>query len=143
MTGSLAMFVALPVAVFDATDSVWATAMTSLAGVAPTALVGQVAGVVADRVDRRRMLVATNLSLAALTCVFLTLSAGQWWLFAALNLLLASVAQFAGPAEHALLGDLVPKARLGEGASLNALNNNIARSIGPVLGGLVFTKVGF
>ncbi|MFT4166377.1 MAG: MFS transporter [Microlunatus sp.] len=143
MTGSLAMFVALPVAVFDTTDSVWATAMTALAGIAPTALVGQVAGVVADWVDRRRLLVATNLSLAALTCVYLALPDGQWWLFAALNLLVASVAQFAGPAEHALLGDLVPKARLGEGASLNALNNNIARLVGPALGGLMFAKLGF
>lgn len=53
MTGNLAMFVALPVAVFSSTGSSWATAMTALAGAAPTVLVGQVGGAVADRVDRR------------------------------------------------------------------------------------------
>jgi predicted MFS family arabinose efflux permease len=143
MTGNLAMFVALPVAVFDSTGSSWATAVTALAGAAPAVLVGQVAGVAADRVDRRRLLAAANVVMAVLTCAFLVLPAGVWWPFAVVNLLVMSAAQFAGPAEHALVGDLVPPSRLGEGASLNALNNNIARLVGPALGGLVFSHLGF
>jgi predicted MFS family arabinose efflux permease len=143
MTGNLAMFVALPVGVFDSTGSSWATAVTALAGAAPAVLVGQVAGVAADRVDRRRLLAAANVVMAVLTCAFLVLPAGVWWPFAVVNLLVMSAAQFAGPAEHALVGDLVPPGRLGTGASLNALNNNIARLVGPALGGLVFAQLGF
>ena len=143
MTGNLAMFVALPVAVFSSTGSSWATAMTALAGAAPTVLVGQVGGVVADRVDRRGLLAAANVAMAMLTCAFLVLPAGAWWPFAVVNLLVMSAAQFAGPAEHALLGDLIPPSRLGEGASLNALNNNLARLVGPAVGGLVSAQFGF
>ena len=143
MTGNLAMFVALPVAVFSSTGSSWAIAMTALAGAAPTVLVGQVGGVVADRVDRRGLLAAANVAMAMLTCAFLVLPAGAWWPFAVVNLLVMSAAQFAGPAEHALLGDLIPPSRLGEGASLNALNNNLARLVGPAVGGLVSAQFGF
>jgi predicted MFS family arabinose efflux permease len=143
MAGNLAMFVALPVAVFDSTGSPWATAVTALAGAAPTVLVGQVGGVVADRVDRRWLLATANVVMAVLTCAFLVLPAGVWWPLAVVNLLVTSAAQFAGPAEHALVGELVPPSRLGEGASLNALNNNIARLVGPAVGGLVFAQLGF
>ena len=81
--------------------------------------------------------------MAMLTCAFLVLPAGAWWPFAVVNLLVMSAAQFAGPAEHALLGDLIPPSRLGEGASLNALNNNLARLVGPAVGGLVSAQFGF
>ncbi|GAA4419652.1 MFS transporter [Georgenia halophila] len=143
LTGNLAMFVALPVAVFSSTSSAWATAATALAGAAPAVLVAQFAGVVADRVDRRRLLAAANVAMAVLTCAFLVLPDGSWWPYAAVNLIVMSAAQFVGPAEHALLGDLIPPSRLGEGASLNSLNNNIARLVGPALGGWVFAQLGF
>jgi predicted MFS family arabinose efflux permease len=94
-------------------------------------------------VDRRRLLAAANVVMAVLTCAFLVPPAGVWWPFAVVNLLVMSAAQFAGPAEHALVGNLVPPSRLGEGASLNALNNSIARLVGPALGGLVFAQLGF
>lgn len=55
----------------------------------------------------------------------------------------ASVGQFLGPAENALLPTLVEPRRLGEANSLNTLNNTLARLIGPALGGLVLARVGF
>ncbi len=142
MTGNLAMFVALPVAVHSRTGSPWATAVTALAGLLPNLLVGQLAGVLVDRLDRRSVLILANLAMAATTCGFLVIPDGAWWPFAVVNLIVRSLAQFAGPAEHALLGELVPPHRLGEGASLNAMNNNLARLIGPAAGGLLFTATG-
>lgn len=142
MTGNLAMFVALPVAVHSRTGSPWATAVTALAGLVPTLLLGQFAGVIVDRVDRRTVLILANLAMAVATCGFLLIPDGAWWPFAAVNLIVRCLGQFAGPAEHALLGELIPPERLGEGASLNAMNNNVARLIGPALGGLLYAGVG-
>lgn len=142
MTGNLAMFVALPVAVHSRTGSPWATAVTALAGLVPTLVLGQFAGVIADRMDRRSLLITANLALAASTCGFLIIPEDVWWPFAAVNLIVRCLGQFAGPAEHALLGELIPPRRLGEGASLNAMNNNLARLIGPAVGGLLYAGVG-
>lgn len=137
------MFVALPVAVYGRSESPLATALTALAGLVPRVLLSQGAGVVADRVDRRTLLILSNFAMALLTFGYLAVSTEGWWPLAAVHLVVQGVAQFAGPAEHALLGELVPADRLGEGASLNALNNNIARLVGPAVGGLLFAQVGF
>lgn len=143
ITGNLAMFVALPVTVYERTGSPLATAMTALAGLVPSVLVGQLAGVVVDRSDRRQLLILANLVMAALTCLYLAVPAGMWWPLVLLSLPLGSAAQFGSSAEHALLGEVVPQRRLGEGASLNAMNNNLARLVGPAAGGFLYALVGF
>lgn len=143
ITGNLAMFVALPVAVYGRTGSPLATALTALGGLAPTVLAGQVAGVVVDRMDRRRVLIVANLVMALVTCVYLTVPHDTWWPLPLLSMMLAGVAQFAQSGEHALLGEVVPPQRLGEGASLNAMNNNLARLLGPAAGGLLYAQAGF
>lgn len=142
-TGNLAMFVALPVTVYERTDSPLATALTVLGGAVPPVVVGQWAGVVVDRMDRRRVLLVTNLAMATLTTAYLGLADTPWWTFALTNLVLSSVGQLLGPAEHALLPELVPPDRLGEGAGLNALNNSLARLLGPASGGLLYAHFGF
>lgn len=139
-TGNLAMFVALPVAVYDRTGSTVATAATVLGWMIPPALVGQWAGVVADRVDKRRLLVAVNLALAAGTFGYLAVDGADWWAPALLALGLSGLGQFLGPAEHALVPELVPPERLGEAAALNALNNSLARLAGPMIGGIVLAQ---
>lgn len=143
-TGNLAMFVALPVAVYARTDSTLATATAVLGGALPPVLVSQVAGVVADRVDRRRLMLWTNVALAGLTTSYVVLAEVSWWTLVLANLVISSVGQLIGPAEQALLPDLVDDAtRLGEAASLNTLNNSLARLIGPAIGGLLFAHFGF
>lgn len=114
VTGNLAMFVALPVTVYQRTGSTLATALTALTGLAPSVVVGQVAGVVVDRMDRRLVLIVANVVLAGLTCGYLMVPTGVWWPLLLISLALGSVAQFAQPAEHALLGEVVPPPRLGE-----------------------------
>lgn len=141
--GIYAMFVALPVMVYDRTNSPLATAVTVLGGALPSVLAGQVAGVVADRVDRRRLMIGALIGMAGLTLVYLLLTDGAWWHLAVVNLINSSVGQLIGPAEHALLPELVENERLGEAAALNALNNNLARLFGPALGGLLYTHAGW
>lgn len=109
----------------------------------PTLMVGQIAGVLVDRWPYKRTMVIANLILAGVTFAFLSVLGAPWWAVIPVAFMQASVGQFLGPAENALLPTLVDASRLGAANSLNALNNNLARLIGPALGGLLIASVGF
>lgn len=141
--GNHAMFVMVPFVVFDATSSPGATALTVLAAAVPPVLLSQLAGVAADRLDRRRVLLGANLTLAVLTLMYLGLGDAGWEWIALLSFTRSCVGQMVGPAEHALLPELSPADRLGEMASLNTLNNTLARLAGPALGGTLMAVTGF
>lgn len=141
--GNYAMFVALPVMVYQRTSSPLATALVVLGNAVPPVVVGQLAGVLVDRLDRREVLIWTNLAMAGLTTGYALLEHAPWWSFALAGLLISSVGQLLGPAEHALLPEVVPRDRLGETASLNGLNNNLARLIGPAAGGVLLGQTSF
>lgn len=141
--GNGALFIALPVQVYGETGSTLATALVLMAGAVPPVVVGQFAGVLVDRLDYRRVLVWANVGLAVVTLGFLPAAHAPWPLMALVGFLASSVGQFLGPAENALLPTLVGRERLGEASGLNALNNNLARLIGPGLGGLVLARLGF
>ena len=142
-TGNYALFVALPVYVYSETSSILATALSVIATALPTIIVGQVAGVLVDRWRYKRTLVLTNLFLTGMTLAFLSVLHAPWWTVLPVAFLQSSVGQFLGPAENALLPTLVDETRLGAANSLNALNNNLARLIGPALGGLLIASAGF
>lgn len=141
-TTSNAMFVVLPMLVYERTRSPLATAMTVLAWALPPATIGQLAGVVADRLDRRRLLIAATATTAILSVGYLAVAEQPWWALALLSLLIGCAGQFKGPAEHALIPEVVPRDRWGEGAGLNALNNNIGRLLGPAAGGVLYATTG-
>ncbi len=141
--GNYALFVALPVYVYGQTRSTLATALSVMAGALPAILIGPLAGVLVDRWDRRRVLILSNLALGGVTLLFLLAPRGPWWLVVPVALLQSSAGQFLGPAEHALLPTLVEEEQLAAANSLNALNNNLARLIGPALGGLLLASLGF
>lgn len=140
--GQHALTVVIPFLIYTDTGSPLITAVTVLATFAPPVVLSQVAGVTADRRDRRRVLIAANIVMAVLTAAYLLVSTDLWWTVAALNFARSSAAQFLGPASHALLPDLVERERLPDIAGLNALNDNLARLIGPALGGILFAAWG-
>lgn len=133
--GTGAMFVALPYYTYVATGSVLATALVTLAEYAPSVGIAQLAGVLVDRWDPRRTLIAVNLALAGCTLGYV-LHAGWWWL-AVVALVRSSVAQFATPAAHTLIPAVAPVGRLAEVNALNAIGGNMARLAGPALGGIL------
>ena len=141
--GNFMLFVALPVYVYGETGSTLATGISVVASALPSVFVGQVAGVLVDRWDYRRTMLFANLALVPVTLLFLGVTNAPWWLVVPVALTQASVGQFLGPAENALLPTLVAKERLGAANSLNALNNNLARLIGPAVGGLLVAGLGF
>lgn len=141
--GNYMLFIALPVYVYNETNSALATSLSVMAGALPTIFVGQIAGVLVDRWNYRRTLIVANAVLAPATLLFLGVLSAPWWVVIPVAFLTSSVGQFIGPAENALLPTLVSTERLGAANSLNALNNNLARLVGPALGGLLVASAGF
>ncbi len=111
----------------------------------PVFLLGVPAGAVADIVDRRKLLLVTQgwMLAAAAALGILTLSGaiGPWTLLA-LTFALGLGSTMNGPAWQAIMPELVPKKELPAAIALNSLGFNLARSIGPALGGLVVAAVG-
>jgi MFS family permease len=134
--GDWVLRIALPIQVYALTGSTLATGGVVAANVGASFLVGAVAGVYVDRWDRRRTLVAGNLSLAAIVApLALVTTADRVWIVYVVAFCQAIAVQFVSPAEAALLPRLVPSSLLPAANGLNALNNNLARLVGPVLGG--------
>jgi MFS family permease len=142
MLGSWALWIALPLHVYEASGSALATSGVVVALVVPGILLGSVAGVFVDRWNRKSVLVVGNLLLAAGTLPLLAVGESRLWLVYPLVFLLEVVEQFTGPAEHALLPRLVPAPDLLAANALNALNNNLARLGGPALGGVLYAASG-
>ena len=143
MMGNWVLFIALPFYVYHITGSALATGMMFMMSTLPRVLLGPLAGVFADRWDRKRTLVITNLLLSLILLPLLAVrSAEHLWIVYLVAMLEASIAQFVGPAEHALLPRLVGEEHLMPANALNALNNNLAMLIGPPLGGALMERLG-
>ncbi|MEE8304552.1 MAG: MFS transporter [Candidatus Tectomicrobia bacterium] len=104
------------------------------------ALLGPLTGVVADRVDRRRLniagLVMLNALVAILTVLVLMRRLEVWHLFAATTLR-GILWAFFQPAQQSLQADILRGRDLANGISLTSMAMNLTSIIGPVLGGLL------
>jgi MFS family permease len=138
ITGDWVLFIGLPIYVYQLTQSTLATSVMFIAGMLPRLLLGSIAGVFVDRWDRRRTMVIANLMLGlGLLPLLLVRSVEQVWIVYLVQFFEASVSRFFAPAEGALLPTLVSKEYLVPANALNSLNNNLARLIGPAVGGLI------
>ena len=123
-------------------------ALLSLVQVAaglPVLVLALPAGVLADLLDRRRLLLAVQGGMAAVAVVLAVLAfVGQLgpWTLLALTLLLGCGNALNGPAWQALQPTLVPREQLRPASALGAVNQNVARAIGPALGGLLVAAAG-
>jgi len=129
----------------DLSPSPAAVAMVQAAAAAPIFLLAIPAGVLADILDRRKFLIGTQLLLAATsTCLMLLSAAGLQSVtsLVALTFLGGVGAALMGPTWQAIVPELVEKKHLKSAVALNSLGVNIARAIGPALGGLILVSLG-
>ncbi|MFT5448771.1 MAG: MFS family permease [Gammaproteobacteria bacterium] len=111
----------------------------------PALVVGPFAGVLADRVDRLKIMrVSQILSMAQAGLLALLAINGTitiWMLFALVlaNGVISSVNQ---PARLAVISSLVPRAHLSSAIALNSISFNLARFIGPALAGALILSIG-
>jgi len=98
------------------------------------------AGALADMVDRRRLLIATQCWMllgAALLGIFTLIGLTGPWLLLGLTLVISLGAALTGPAWHAVVPEIVNRSQLASAITLRDLAFNLPRIIGPVLGGWI------
>jgi MFS family permease len=142
--GSWLLVLAIPAHVLMATGSLRDTGLTLAAEYLPLLLLGPVAGVFADRWDRRRLMIATNLFCAGAVAVMLAgTSPGRYWvLYAALIAENSGVVLYA-PALQARTPAIVGTGPLLSSAnSLTSFSSGIVRLIGGPLGGILLAVSG-
>jgi MFS family permease len=112
---------------------------------APHILLLPLTGSAADRLDRRRILVATQSAMfvLALALGLLTLcGVVALWHVYAFALLLGCVTAFDGPASQTFVSELVGDRDLSNAVGLNSTSFNIARMVGPAIAGVLLSSVG-
>jgi MFS family permease len=141
LTGDWLLAIGLSYAVYDLTGSTMASAGVFLTSLLPQVAVGLVAGVLVDRWDRRRTMIAANLVLAVgLLPMLLVDGAGLIWIVYPVLVLEAVVETFFAPAEQAMLPRVVDDTDSAELVTANALNGqarNLSRLVGGALGGVL------
>jgi MFS family permease len=127
------------------TDSSTSLGLQAFVSMMPTLLLTLYAGVLADRVDRRRLLITTQVVLAVLsaTLAFLaTTGVIQFWHILAISLVSGCAGAMQLPALQALLPMLVDRKAIGNAIALNSAQFNFSRVLGPAVAGLVIASVG-
>ena len=127
------------------TESEFFVAAVAVASYLPVAVLGPVFGALADRWDRRRSAQVFNLLNTLNTAGLFVLSAFGWMTPAALFSLALAFGICSGgytPMRLALMANLVPSMQLASAVGLGAVSFNVARVIGPVLGGYVIKLFG-
>ncbi len=144
-TGSFVRDVASAWLMTDLSTSPAAVAMVQAAATLPVFLLAIPAGVLSDILDRRKFLIGIQFLLAGTSICLLVLSASELQTVAslvALTFLGGIGAALMGPTWQAIVPELVEKKDLKDAVALNSLGINIARAIGPALGGLVLASLG-
>jgi MFS family permease len=131
--------------VLDLTNSPAALGIVSALQVLPVLLLSPLAGVAADRFDRRRLLATTQVSSAivALTlAVLATTGLVEFWQVAVLALLLGVAGAMQNPAYQAIVPSLVGRPAIGSAVALNSAQFNLSRILGPALAGAAIAAGG-
>ena len=144
MIGNWMLLAAIPFYVYQVTESALATSATLMAYIAPGVIFSSLAGVFVDRWDRKRVMVIGNLLQMLVVSLMLFIRSPEWiWVIYVATFLEATISHFVSPAENALLPTLVPEEELISANSLNSMNDNLARLVGPAIGGALLALVGF
>ena len=119
--------------------------LDSFLGELPILLLTIVGGVVADRHDRRRLMLLSQvvqMSVAFTLATLVVTDAIRIWHILALSCVTGCAQAFGGPAYQALVPTLVQKEHLPNAVALNSIQFNLARIIGPIVAGAELASFG-
>jgi MFS family permease len=119
-------------------------AITGMRGL-PMLVLGPVGGVVADRIDRRKLLLFTQVFLVILAVTFSIPAAFGWvaiWHLYAFSLLTGIGWAFQNPVRQSLVANSVPHHALMNAVALNSMAFNSTRIVGPAIGGGIIVLMG-
>lgn len=131
--------------VLSISGSAFLLGLDGFLGQLPIVLFSLIGGVIADRIDRRRVLLGSQY--VQMTCAFLltlliAFKLVKVWQILSLSFVVGCAQSFGGPAYSALVPSLVETEDLPNAIALNSIQFNLARVIGPMLGGLALTGLG-
>ena len=120
-------------------------ALVQAVSIFPMFLLSLPAGALADIIDRRRLLLVTQawmMVAAGLLAALTLLGAASPRMLLSFTFLLGLGAAMNAPAWQAIVPELVPRRELAPAISLNSAGFNLARAIGPALGGVIVAGAG-
>lgn len=131
--------------VLELTDSASYLALDAFLAELPILLFTLIGGVVADRRDRRKLLLASQviqMSTAFALAGLVLAGRVEIWHVLALSFLSGTGQAFGGPAYQSLIPSLVATEHLPNAIALNSIQYNIARAVGPMLAGIALNALG-
>jgi len=146
MLGSGLTNFALGVWIYDQTKQATPFAITVLLGTIPRVLLLPIAGSIADRFNRRFIMIVSDTLNAVLTLfIFLLLGAGnlQLWHIYLISMLGSILSAFQEPAYSASISMIVPKDKLGSANGMAQMGQAISSVLTPVMAGALFVFIGF
>lgn len=145
MSGTWLQSVALSWLVLELTDSAVALGAITAVLFGPTLVLGPWGGVLADRVDKRRLLIATQCTAAVFALglgIVTALDVVQLWMVGAFALLTGVSVALDMPARQSFVIEMVGPDDVANAVGLNAVIVNASRIVGPALAGILIVSVG-
>jgi MFS family permease len=145
LMGTWMKAVALGWLVYRLTDSAFLLGLVTFAQQAPLFFVSPFAGAIADRLSRRNVFVATQaicMVQAALLAVLTFTGLIEVWMLLTLSLVLGLATGVEAPVRQSFTIEMVGREDLRQAIAYNAMMFNLARSVGPALGGIIVATAG-
>jgi MFS family permease len=137
--------IALNWLVMELTHSPLALGLVNLFRAIPVLILMPLGGVIADKWERRRILVAmqtASMLLALALGILVTTGYGEVWPIYVIAVLRGMVTAFNTPAQQSIISDLVPRHDLANAVALNSATIHLTRVLGPSLGGALIVILG-
>ncbi len=131
--------------IYRLSHSAFLLALDQFLGGIPIFLLSLIGGVVADRVERRRILLGSQwvqLFSAATLTLLVAMGVVRVWEILCLSFISGFAQAFGGPAYSALIPGLVDREDMPNAIALNSIQFNLAVTIGPALGGITLARLG-
>jgi predicted MFS family arabinose efflux permease len=131
--------------IYRLSHSPFLLALDQFLGGIPIFLFSLIGGVVADRAERRKILLGSQyVQMASATILTVLVATGHVhvWHLLCLSFISGLAQAFGGPAYHALIPTLVKREDMPNAIALNSIQFNMAVTIGPALAGMALAKLG-
>lgn len=139
-------FIAIPIQMYYLTHSTLAVGLLGFCTLGPLLVVPLVGGTLADAVDRRRLLLRTEVAVAVVS-ILLAVNAAlphpQVWALYVLLTLGTTAFSLGTPAMRSLLPKIVDEDQIAAASALEGMSSNLAAVAGPVLAGVLVSAIGF
>jgi MFS family permease len=145
VSGTWMQNIALAWLVVTMTHSPLAVGALAFCRFLPFTIFGLVAGVVADRIDNRKLVIGTqavSMTFSAIFAVLVLTDSQTLWLIYVLAVLSGATLVFDAPGRHALTFQMVGRAELPNAVALNASLFNASRVVGPAVAGVLIAGFG-